>query len=424
MRVLFLSPDYIIPTNRGLRVRVYSQLRLLSAMDQVESISFLSLSTAAVTVEDQHALERQIPKVHVETPVIRDTYIRRSRRAMLRFLHRRFLRNEPYLIATHDVPELHVLVDRHLRDQHYDIIYFGYLGMMAYYGHARKHAPRATLILEQHNLEWQIFARLAEKLSPPLRQLAQVEAYALKRRERIALRQVDSVVSISDADKRQFRDLAGIDAIVVPPYIEPLSHHAEQTDEPHIGYIGHLAWQPNVYGLDWFCREVWPLVRGQIKDARLTIAGPGLQTNTSGTLEVPQAWQCPGITTVGFVTDLNELYSATLGMIAPVVGGSGVRMKILETLSAGMPTITTSDGAAGLDVGHGRELLIADDAIEFADCVVRILEDRGLREQLRRGGYEYLELHHSHSVTKGKLEGALNVPKTSRNSRLQFFNSR
>jgi glycosyltransferase involved in cell wall biosynthesis len=407
VRILFLLPDFVLPAESGLRVRALSQLRLLSSMEDVETITVLSLSSSRVPADRLRMLERQLPKVHAEVPVVRDSRIRRSSTALLHFLRRRLVHNEPYLIAVNNCSNMYDLIDRHLRAENYDIVYLGYLGMAAYLDDVRRLAPRARLILEQHNVEWQIFSRLATDLHGPIRHLARLEAWALKCFERKALRQVDSVIAISEADAAQFRNMAGVEPVVVPPYVEPREPRAEVTKEAHVGYIGHLAWQPNVIGIDWFCREVWPLVRQRIPDSRLTIAGPGLRKNAAGELEVPCAWQRPGISTVGFLDDLDQLYSTVVAMIAPVFGGSGVRMKLLETMSAGMPTVTTPDGAAGLHVADGREVLIARGADSFAEGLVSILSDADLRGRLRQGGYSFLASHHSESVAKSSLERAL-----------------
>jgi glycosyltransferase involved in cell wall biosynthesis len=160
-------------------------------------------------------------------------------------------------------------------------------------------------------------------------------------------------------------------------------------------------------GLDWFCREVWPLVRERVPEATLTIAGTGLRRKPDGALDVPLEWVKPGIETVGFVADLEEVYRSTLAMVAPVVGGSGVRMKLLETMSVGMPTVTTADGAAGLGVSHEREVLIADSPNDFADCVFRLLADAALRERLRRGGYRFIASRHSAPIAAATLERSL-----------------
>jgi glycosyltransferase involved in cell wall biosynthesis len=416
MNVLFLSPDFLLPADRGLRVRELSQLRLLSAMSSVERISFLCLSETPIPEEKLRALESQIPKLKVDPPVVHRSRMRRSPSEALNLLRLRLVKREPYLIATCDTPAMHTLVRRHLRSRTYGVAYVGYIGMMAYASDVRRMAPTAGVVLEQHNVEWRIFDRLAEKMRAPLRQGVQLEARALRSFERDAMRRADCVVAISEADAAGFRDLAGIDAVVVSPCIEPRGRRTESPDAtaPSLGYIGTLAWQPNRFGLDWFCDSVWPLVRQRLPDATLTIAGPGLTPRADGSYELPPAWALPGIKAVGFLEDLEDLYRNVRGMVAPVVGGSGVRMKLLETMSAGMPTVTTVDGAAGLGVTDGKEVLVAGSPSEFAERVVRLLADPALREQLRRGGYDYLAARHSEAVTRASLERALETARAKR----------
>jgi polysaccharide biosynthesis protein PslH len=411
MRLLFLSSDFVLPAERGLRVRTLSQLRVLSGIDAVEEITFLSLTDTPVPAALVRSLEEQLPKVRAEQPIVQRARLRGHPLAFLRFLWLRVRRDQPYLIAKFDSAAMRARVRQHLRDGGYDVVYLGYIGMVAYMSDVRELAPRAGIILEQHNVEWQIFERLAASMRPPLREAVRLEAYALRRFERRSLRRADSVVAISDADAEGLRGLAGIDSVVVRPFIESSAPRVETVRAPSLGYIGHLRWQPNVIGLDWFCREVWPLIRQRLPEATLTIAGTGLAKRPDGTLDVPREWVKPGITTVGFVEDLEDVYRSTIGMVAPVVGGSGVRMKLLETMSAGMPTVTTADGAAGLGVSHGREVLIADAPVDFADCVLQMLGDAALRERLRAGGYEFIASRHSELVARTTLERSLVVAR-------------
>jgi glycosyltransferase involved in cell wall biosynthesis len=414
MNILFLSSDFVLPASRGLRVRVLSQLRVLASIEEVERIDLLSLTDAPVPTETVRELERLLPKVRAEAPVVQHLRLRGHPLAFLKFLRQRVVCGQPYLVAAHDSGEMRALIRQHLRTRRYDYVYVGYLGMTAYLPDVRELAPRAGVILEQHNVEWQIFDRLADSMRAPLRHAVRMEARALRRFERRALRRADAVVAISRPDAAGFRDLAGVSAVVVPPYVAPGRQRVETARAPRLGYIGHLGWQPNVFGLDWFCREVWPSVLRRAPAATLTIAGPGLRKGSSGALEVPPAWSMPGIKTVGFVDDLEDMYRDTLGMVAPVVGGSGVRMKLLETMSAGMPTVTTTDGAAGLGVADGREVLIADDPASFAESTARLLADADLRAHLRRGAHAFLEAEHSASVVRAALERSLSMARAQR----------
>ncbi|MEO7093772.1 MAG: glycosyltransferase, partial [Polyangiales bacterium] len=131
-----------------------------------------------------------------------------------------------------------------------------------------------------------------------------------------------------------------------------------------------------------------------------------------GTVDVPAAWQREGITVTGYVEDLEDLFRRSTAMIAPIQGGSGVRMKLLETLRAGMPTVTTTDGAAGLHVQSGREVLVADQPQAFADAVVRVLKDEPLRASMRRAGYAFLAEHHSDTAARQRLRQSLGLRDT------------
>lgn len=307
--MLVLLPDFVVPAERGFRVRLLSQLRAIDSIPAVESITVLSMSEVAVSDVLRQSLHSHVPKVQSAPVVRRLLRIRRSFAAFQTVVGARILRGEPYLIATNESAEFRRLVREHLRTTSFDIVYFGLLGMIGYLEDVRALAPRARTVLEQHNVEWQIFDRLASSYRTPLRQLARLEARALRRFERRALSAVDAVIAISDDDARHFRELARIESVVVPPFVEAAPRRIESCSEPRIGYIGHLGWQPNVYGLDWFCKSVWPLVRSRIPGARLTIAGPGLERASDGRLVIPAGWQVPGVTTLGFVDQLETLYA-------------------------------------------------------------------------------------------------------------------
>lgn len=417
MDVLFLSPDFVVPDDRGLRVRTLSQLRLLAALDEVDRITFLSLTDSEVSPARLRALEHAVPKLRAEPAVVRPPHWRTNARSLLRFMRLRLIHRKPYLVAEVDSAAMRAAVQRHLGGGTYDLVYLGNIGMMAYLPDVRRLAPEASVVLEEHNVEWRIFDRVADSLRSPKRQAARWEARTLRRFEGQALLDADTVIAISNADAMGLRELANVDIVVVPPFVELGAPRVESTRAPALGYIGHLGWQPNAYGLDWFCADVWPLVRQRIPEATLTIAGPGLRKRSDGSLVVPPTWTQPGVTTVGFVQDLEDVYGTTLALVAPVLGGSGVRMKLLEAMRAGMPTVTTTDGAAGLDVADGRELLVADDPAGFAENVACVLEDAPLRDRLRGGGYAFLAAHHSRAVVRRSMERAIANARARRRAR-------
>lgn len=196
---------------------------------------------------------------------------------------------------------------------------------------------------------------------------------------------VDAVVAISQVDAQALAALVTARTgqqrtpVVVPQVVQSTEPKRKPQPEHNLCYVGNLTWHPNTLGLSWFCQTVWPLVRRALPSVKLTIAGSGLGKDGSGRLQVPSDWQVPGIEVVGYVEDLETLYTQSLGMVAPILGGSGVRIKLLEALRAGMPVVTTRAGAAGLPLHDGAEVLIEDEPEAFARAVIRLCLTRGYR---------------------------------------------
>jgi glycosyltransferase involved in cell wall biosynthesis len=119
----------------------------------------------------------------------------------------------------------------------------------------------------------------------------------------------------------------------------------------------------------------------------------------------------PGVETVGFLEDLEPLYRRSVGMLAPVFGGSGVRLKLLEGFRAGIPVVTTPDGAFGLPIRDGEEALVAKAPEAFAERVARLCKEDVLRERVRQGGYAYLETHHALGVAQAVMRDVLGIAR-------------
>jgi glycosyltransferase involved in cell wall biosynthesis len=264
-------------------------------------------------------------------------------------------------------------------------------------------------VLEQHNVESDFFKQFAESKRGPKRLVAQAEYRAARTFEEKTLRSVDAVVAISKEDAARFSSMGG-----APAYVVPVVMTFERKKRPHPGknhfcYVGSLRWHPNVAGLDWFCQKVWPEIRKRVPDATFEIAGVGLKPDASGKLPVPDAWKVPGVETVGFLEDLEPLYARSLAMLAPVFGGSGVRLKLLEGFRAGMPVVTTPDGAFGLPLADGREAMIAEGPAEFAERVLCLVTDAPLRERVREEGYAFLEKYHSLEAAQAVMRKVLGI---------------
>jgi glycosyltransferase involved in cell wall biosynthesis len=117
--------------------------------------------------------------------------------------------------------------------------------------------------------------------------------------------------------------------------------------------------------------------------------------------------QDPSVELAGYVPDLWGLMDSAAVMAAPLRLGGGVRNKVIQSLAAGLPVVTTSRGAEGLSVSHERELLLADQPEDFAFQLLRLLEDEQLRSNLTQAGRALVAREHDNDKLAKRLERAL-----------------
>ena len=390
-------------------MRTVSQLRILASLPEVESVTVLSVAEHPVSEADRRALAAAIPKLRVLPPIFHPVHLFDFKTYVPRVVALRALAGVPYLAAKWDSRGLRKVLRRELADTAVDVVYVDHLGMARYLPDVKAERPACRVVLDQHNVESDFFKQFADRQKGPKRIIAQAEVRASVKFEKDALKTAHAVVAISGEDAKHFDDLAGIRAHVVPMVLPFERKPRPRPARPNLCYVGNLRWHPNVAGLDWFCREVWPKIRARVPEATFVIAGVGLKVDPSGNLPVPAAWKVPGVTTVGFLEDLEPLYVRSLAMLAPVFGGSGVRVKMLEGFRAGMPVVTTPDGAFGLPLEDGKEALVAGDPDGFAERVQRLVEDEDTRQRIREGGYAYLEQHHSLRVAQDVMRRVLGI---------------
>lgn len=135
-------------------------------------------------------------------------------------------------------------------------------------------------------------------------------------------------------------------------------------------FVGNLSYQPNVDGIAWFIRYVWPRLRAEIPSVELVVAG------SDPADPVRELCAAPGITLIANPPDLAPLYARATASIVPLRLGSGSRIKILEAGARGVPVVSTRKGCEGIDLDADRDLFVADaDAESFAQACLSCLEN-------------------------------------------------
>ncbi|HEU5012891.1 MAG TPA: glycosyltransferase family 4 protein, partial [Roseiflexaceae bacterium] len=197
----------------------------------------------------------------------------------------------------------------------------------------------------------------------------------------------DLVVTLSTEDAAELRRwLPRLPVAYVPSGVDlaghPVRFNLQATDE--VLFVGSYQHPPNVEGALWLAREVWPLVRRARPSACLTLAG------RAPTSEI-QALAANDIHIPGTLDDLGPLYARSSVMVAPIFWGSGVRIKILDSLAAGLPLVTTAAAAEGINLIEGESALFAERPEDFAAAIVRLLDNDALRTRLSAAGRAVIE---------------------------------
>jgi glycosyltransferase involved in cell wall biosynthesis len=162
-------------------------------------------------------------------------------------------------------------------------------------------------------------------------------------------------------------------------------------------FFGQIGYYPNTDALEFFLNDVWPLVRRSHSTARLVIVGPSVPPEI-------QRWAGDGITITGAVPDVRPYLERAEAVIVPLRIGGGTRLKILEALAMRKAVVSTALGAEGLDVTHGRDILLADDATSFAAEVGRVLDDAELGRTLGDAGRQLVSERYGWDVSVRSLE--------------------
>jgi glycosyltransferase involved in cell wall biosynthesis len=127
-------------------------------------------------------------------------------------------------------------------------------------------------------------------------------------------------------------------------------------------------------------------------------------------LDVAQAAEDGAVRVHGYVDDISDLKRESDVLIAPLLSGSGVRVKVVEGLAAGLPVVATAKGIEGLTAVPGRDLLLAEDAAAFAAALVRLASDPDLQRRLSEAGQDYVRsVHAPHLVARIKRDALLSA---------------
>jgi glycosyltransferase involved in cell wall biosynthesis len=200
------------------------------------------------------------------------------------------------------------------------------------------------------------------------------------------------------------------DVVVVPIAVDtdelPVVPRSPQAD--HITHVGTMYWPPNIDGMLWFIREIYPVVRAQRPSVTFDLIGSRPPHEL-----VALQHEVAGLNVTGYVADLQPYLEQCGVFIVPLRAGGGMRVKILEALSRGLPVVTTRLGCEGIGVRDGEHVLIADSPQAFAEAVLAVLGDPALASRLGASGRRLIETRYDYRAACRPLDRLYQQPRRS-----------
>jgi len=370
VRILWVKAGKILPVDTGGKIRSFNLLKHLAKRND---FTLLSYYDGPQDKQYEEEINRIVPTVAVSTGAPES-----SAGQMINYL-KRLPNSAPYAVTKFTSNKVRSLISEWDRQQRFDVLVCDFLSASLNF----EKRLRTPVVLFQHNVESALWKRQAKHEASTVKRLAfKMESAKMSPYERAAVRRFQHVIAVSDHDRELMSAMTDASRISVVPTGVDLAEYGALTkkprplnEEPNVLFLGSMDWEANIDGVDFFCRDVWPTVKAAVPGAKFWVVGrnppPRIATRASDSIVV-----------TGRVDSVLPYLHEAAVFVVPLRIGGGTRLKIYEAMAAGKATVSTTIGAEGLDVHHGEDILLADDAESFAASVVDLLKDNEKRTRI------------------------------------------
>ncbi len=359
--------------------------------DAGHNVKVLAINTNKYSINPEDIPRRYREKTNIELG-----YIDLSVKPLPAFLN--LFTRKSYHVSRFVSKDFAALLKKTLQKERFDIIQMETLFMSPYIDLIRKHS-RAKIVLRAHNIEHLIWKRLWQTTQNPLKKRYLKHLFVtLENYEKEIVKHFDAIVPITEKDARFFREHTGNPVLPIPFGIDlkKLRPYKKKAEKRALFHIGAMNWMPNEEGIKWFLKNVWPLLREKYSDMEVYLAGR----------EMPQ-WlknlKEHNIRVVGEVPDAYEFMGRYTVSLAPLLSGSGIRIKIIESMALGKAVVATTIGAEGIACTNGKEIMLADTPEDFARAIERLWNDPEFCKEVGDNAAELIARDHDNEKIIEKL---------------------
>lgn len=378
MKVLWASARKLLPLDTGAKIRSYNIMRELAKRYRFTLLSYYWGKLDGI-------YEREIASHFPGTIVIHAAAAKVSSVGRVFHYIRQASSRIPYAVTKFTFPEVRSTLTSWMTSGQCDVVVCDFLCVSLNF----PLDPVTPTVLFQHNVETELWRRKAIWERNPFKKLIfEVEASKMAHYEAKVLKRFDHIVAVSERDRQEMSKM--IDSLritVVPTGVDLHEHRAIEgcgNNPPTVIFTGSMDWDPNIDGVIYFCKNIWPLVRAAVPNVRFWIVGrnphPLVRKLASDSVRV-----------TGNVPSVAEYLEKAQVVVVPLRLGGGTRLKIYEAMAKGKAVVSTSVGAEGLDVHAGLDIMLGDEPEIFAEHVVNLLRDEKLRARYGSAAYQLVQ---------------------------------
>lgn len=377
MKILQLTHRLPYPANDGGKIGIFNFTKNFTNLSH--DVTLISIGSIYEKNIELHGLKSQVKELKVFYKDVTNKKLDVIKNSIFSIL--------PYNMNKYIFNDIEIFILDLMKNNNFDIVHIDHLHM-AYYGRQiKKLYPSIPIVLREHNVEYTILERVAKNEKNILKKiLFSVQSKKLKEYEENIIKEFDKILVITQEDYKKLENIifkrkleivpAGVDIDNFPRIIDKY-----ENKNKNIVSIGSMDWIPNQDGLAWFIENVMPLLVKKYPEIKLFIAGRGTP------IWFKKKYENEFITFLGFVEDADSLIKNSSLAIVPLFAGGGMRVKILNYFAWGIPTISTTIGAEGIEVHNEEDILIADNITTFITAIETLFNNHLLYNKISENAY-------------------------------------
>ena len=385
-----LTPYLPYPPASGGQIRT---LYLLKYLAQNHSITLVSLYKDEKEKQYAQYLQSYCKEIHLCKRAKKPWQPRNIAKALFSTL--------PFLIVRNYSEEAAETIQTLLSTKKFDVIHAETFYIMP-------HIPETDIpiLLVEQTIEYKVYQHYIASLPAIIRFPLLLDIMKLKSSEKYYWHKADLVATVSEFDKGEIQSIApNIEPVIIPNgagdemFVKTLPDHTD--GDPIILFLGNFFWLQNVEAAQYLIAHVFPELIKKISKLKLVVAG---QNVSEKLINIKHNNIIIKALAPDDEQEVKKMYQSSTLFLAPIFGPGGTRLKILASMAAGLPVISTDIGIEGLELTDGKHVLVARTPEEFVSQTVRILKDHALYVSIQEQAFKVAKERFSWKNIAKKLE--------------------